>query len=637
MQLKVEGVNENNGFLLGTPVLFNGNIIVLTGKNGSGKTRFLESIQNQRSKAYINDDSIKPYEIRFVQQANLNPNFGSGYHYDQQNSRITESLRMFDRIKDKLNSPWNPELFQDMFRGHQEGLDPESLFKLCQFISKALRKPANELTHEDIRFHYEEPVRDVLGIQNISTIVNQYIKRVHENEHNEWKCREKGANVKFWPHDLFIENFGEKPWIVINNILSDTFDGKFYFNFPDEDSLSYIYQAQLLQRDGLPVSIEKLSSGEKTLLWLALTIFNSQYYDSEISFTPKILLLDEPDAFLHPKMVLKMYNALESFSRSFNAIVLITTHSPTSVALAPDKSIYLVDNNSVIEIEKDSAIADLLDGVTQISLNPNNRRQVFVESEYDVAIYQSIYAKLINRSELIDPKISLSFLSSGPKMPRQQLIDKARKILKIVDDAIINQFCEAINGVGSCKQVIAQVEALIENDSRTVRGIIDWDLVNTPNECIKVFAHQYAYSIENVTLDPICILLLLHIDRPESMTMLEICGVNLDWDAWLDDKALLQEAINRFILKVLGRENDKKVTLSYNSGMQLKTDSVYMRMKGHDLEELLKKRYAGLKSYCRTGKDGELKCTIVNRSMINLTKCKFIPSAYENILSEVQK
>lgn len=636
MELKVKGIRAHNGFLLEMPFIFNGNIIVLTGKNGSGKTRFLESIQNNSSTVYINDEVISSSDIRFIAQAKLNPSFGNGYNVDDYYSRVTTTLRLYDVMKGDLNFPIAQENLPRFGREFQGGLDYESLFKLCQSISRVLEKPASELTHEDIKLHFEEPSRDVLGIQNVSAIVNQYIQRVRNNKYNKWRCSAEGENVKFWSHEEFLLKFGEKPWVILNNILDNTFDGKFCFSLPDEESQSYAYQAQLFQKDGEPVSVEKLSSGEKTLLWLALTIFNSQYYD-DISFTPKILLLDEPDAFLHPKMVLKMYNALEAFSKNFNAVVLVTTHSPTSVALAPNDSIYLVDNNTVNEIEKDRAIADLLDGVTQISLNPNNRRQVFVESEYDVAIYQSIYAKLINRSELIDPKISLSFLSSGPKMPRQQLIDKARKILKIVDDAIINQFCEAINGVGSCKQVIAQVEALIENDSRTVRGIIDWDLVNTPNECIKVFAHQYAYSIENVTLDPICILLLLHIDRPESMTMLKICGVDLDWDAWLDDKSLLQEAINRFILKVLGRENDKKVTLSYNSGMQLETDSVYMRMKGHDLEELLKKRYAGLKSYCRTGKDGELKCTIVNRSMINLTKCKFIPSAYENILSEVQK
>lgn len=637
MQLKVEGVSDNNGFLLEMPVFFKGNIIVLTGKNGSGKTRFLESIQNQSSRTYINDDSINSNEIRFVPQANLNPSFGSGYSYDNQKSRITASLRLFDRIKEDLDYPFDPQKYQNIGRVNQEGLDYASLFKLCQFISHTIGKPASELTHDDISLHYEEPSRDVLGIQNISTIVNHYMSRLRENEINEWRCTVKGANVKFWSHEEFIINFGEKPWVVINNILNDTFDGKFCFNLPDEDSQSYIYQANLLQKDGSPVSIEKLSSGEKTLLWLALTIFNSQFYDSEICFTPKILLLDEPDAFLHPKMVLKMYNALESFSRSFNAIVLITTHSPTSVALAPDESIYLVDNNTAKQIEKDTAIADLLDGVTQISINPNNRRQVFVESQYDAAIYQSIYAQLINKSEIIDPKISLSFLSSGPKMPNQQLIDKAKLILDVVDDAILNQFCEAINGVGNCIQVIAQVESLIANDSRTVRGIIDWDLKNKPSGYVRVFAEQYAYSIENVTLDPICILLLLHIHKPEYMSVFEICGEDIHWEKWLDDSSLLQESVDRFILKVLGRKNDRLTTLSYISGIKLETDSEYMKMNGHELEKLVRKSYGGLNAFCQGGRDGVLKEVIVKNSMINLTKCKFIPSVYEAILSEVQK
>lgn len=256
------------------------------------------------------------------------------------------------------------------------------------FDRKKTEKAASKLSHEDIIFHFEEPSKNVLGIQSVSTIVNQYIKRRHKNEYNEWKCTQKDDDVQFFSYQEFIQQFGDGPWILINRILEDAFDGKFQFCTPDEDSLSYKYQAQLLQgQEKKPVSITHLSSGEKTLLWLALTLFNSQYYELETAHTPKILLLDEPDAFLHPKMVLKMYKALESFNHNFNSLVIISTHSPTTVALAPNEKVYLVESNSITDIEKDGAISELLDGVTQISLNPKNRRQVYVESQYDVDVY----------------------------------------------------------------------------------------------------------------------------------------------------------------------------------------------------------------------------------------------------------
>ena len=168
-----------------------------------------------------------------------------------------------------------------------------------------------------------------------------------------------------------------------------------------------------------------------------------------------------------------MHNILGSFVKYFNATVIITSHSPTSVALAPNESIYLVDNNVVQKIEKDSAITELLDGVTQISLNPNNRRQVFVESQYDADVYQILFSKLMHRSEKIDPKISLTFISSGAKTPKQQLIEKAMQVFKIQDEDLLNEFVVSVNGVGDCSKVIGQVEALVENENDTVRGIID--------------------------------------------------------------------------------------------------------------------------------------------------------------------
>jgi hypothetical protein len=336
-------------------------------------------------------------------------------------------------------------------------------------------------------------------------------------------------------------------------------------------------------------------------------------------------------------MVLKMYQALKSFNRNFHSLIIISTHSPTTVALAPSESVYLVEKNAITAIEKDSAISELLDGVTQISLNPKNRRQVFVESQYDVDVYQSIYSKLAHNSTIIDSKISLSFVSSGPKMPKQQLIDKVKQVLGVTNESTLNEFVESLNGIGNCVQVIGQVEALVANENDSVRGIIDWDLKNTPSIGISVLAQGYAYSIENVTLDPICILLLLHIDKTTYFTMSDICGADINWSDWLLDKLLLQESVDRYILKVLGRKNKKDSCLSYVSGVELLTDSEYLKMNGHDLERLVIKAYVELNSYCRKGKDGELKSCIVNKSMVNLTNGKFIPSVYEQVLADVQK
>lgn len=639
MQLKIQSTSEHKGFFLKEPATLHNNINILTGKNGSGKTRILESLKNNSSVAYLNEKNISNEEIRFIPQSELNPSFGVPYNFSHQQEIIRQTLELYDRIKSELDDENYKSRFKSLRNnGEIEGIGNIKLYDLCQKASKELSKTPSKLTHDDIIIYFEEIPREILGIQLISHTINQYVKRTHDNQRNEWLHQTKNKEVSYWPENQFIDKFGEKPWVILSNILHETFDGKFNINTPDECSYSYNYQAQLIQNNGDSVSIEHLSSGERTLLWLALTIFNAHYYkENEEIKPPSIILLDEPDAFLHPKMVVKMYNTLESLSSNFGSTIIITTHSPTSVALAPENSIFLVESNLIKQIEKDIAIADLLDGVTQISLNPTNRRQVFVESTYDANVYQLIYAKIAHHSKKIDPKITLSFLSSGPKMPRQHLLDAVKNKLGIKDDEVLNEFYQSVNGSGNCDQVTAQVEALTEHDNGTVRGIIDWDLKNKPGSCIKVFANDYAYSIENVTLDPICLLLLLNFHQPQVMPVHLICGEDVTWEKWLSSEHLLQKSIDNFILHLFGKENDKLGELSYISGVKLRTDSKYLTMQGHALEKLLKEKHPALNSFSRKGGDGELKFEVVLKSMINYSSGRFIPSSFEEIFSEVQK
>ncbi len=638
MLIKFLGEKIHNGFLLSEAFVHEGDLIVLTGKNGSGKTRLIESIQNQMSIVELDGKKLSNQEIMAVAQSSLNPNFGGAYSDAHYQTKITSSLQLYDQVKKTFDSPLDINVAGGMGRLPEGSIPYESLYRLCVSIAGYLNKPASELSHEEIKMYFEDHVNSVLGFQNVSGICNNYIKRKKLNRFNRYCAEHEGDNVIFLSEGEFFSKFGDKPWLLLNQIVKATFNGKFYFTEPDETSESYSYNAELIQKDtGGSVAIGALSSGEKTLLWLALTLFNSQYYDETIVKTPKLLLLDEPDAFLHPQMVIKMYQALSAFAVNFKVQILITTHSPTTVALAPDNSTYVVSENAIVAVTKDEGVAELLDGVTQISISPDNRRQVYVESQYDADVYQAIFSKLIHRSELLDPKISLSFISSGPKMPSQQLRDKAKQILGVSDDGLLDEFVESVNGIGNCAQVIGQVEALEQIGNKTVRGVIDWDLKNSAPHGVFVLAEKYAYSIENIALDPICILLLLHTDKPELFTIEGICGQDVHWMDWLDDCLLLQESVDRFIKKVLGRENNKDEEVEYISGHTLLTDREYLHMKGHALENLVKQKYSALNAFSRSGKDGELKYSVVNKSMINMTKGRFIPSVFEQVLAMVQK
>jgi predicted ATPase len=63
----------------------------------------------------------------------------------------------------------------------------------------------------------------------------------------------------------------------------------------------------------------------------------AQIFAYIIHFRPKLLLIDEPDAHLHPDKQERLIEALEQASAEFDAQVIITTHSPSIVRATSPK------------------------------------------------------------------------------------------------------------------------------------------------------------------------------------------------------------------------------------------------------------------------------------------------------------
>ncbi|MDA3135675.1 ATP-binding protein [Pseudomonas syringae] len=281
-------------------------------------------------------------------------------------------------------------------------------------------------------------------------------------------------------------------------------------------------------------------------------------------------MLDEPDAFLHPQMVEKMYDVLFILVREYNVHIVMTTHSPTTVALARGE-IYKLEGGSVVLQDKDSAIAELLDGVTQLSIDPENQRQVFVENRSDAIVYQWLFSSVVRHTGIVDPKVSLSFIPAGPKTPDDYL-KVCVKIFTSAKDDEIREFVNLVNGMGDCGQVEVYVKALTSaKKNKTVRGIVDWDTDNRKRaDRVIVAAQNYAYSLENILLDPLCVLQMVRLRNHEKYSFFEICGEESNIDEWLSSSRLAQISVNRFLLKVLGRPNAQDAEIRYLMVVQLK-------------------------------------------------------------------
>lgn len=79
-----------------------------------------------------------------------------------------------------------------------------------------------------------------------------------------------------------------------------------------------------------------------------------------ILFEPKVMLIDEPDAHLHPNKQERLIETLERAAPEYNTQVILTTHSPHIVRAASPAAKLVWMNNGVIETEDDEVIRRLL-------------------------------------------------------------------------------------------------------------------------------------------------------------------------------------------------------------------------------------------------------------------------------------
>lgn len=633
-----------NDVLPETPLLadfeFANRILVVTGVNGVGKTRTLKGIADGSIRFARDGEVVGTASIVLLNSDQLRPAFEGGFNEAIYQSMLAHTLGYFKRERDLFNADYNDaneNLHMRHYRagqGQGQGLSYSELHALCRFISKRFDKPHADITEEDIRINFRGSSQAFAGTNAFATTCNLYIKQIHNSLFNQWRNDAFGSRLPYVPLEDVADVFGEPPWELMNKVLDESIGGKFRFQIPDMDSFAYDYHAILEEvSTGRPVVANDLSAGEQTLMWMTLIMFNMLYSKNSGLLPPKLLLLDEPDVFLHPKMAKNLYSLLEAVVTAFDTVVVLTTHSPTTVALASDKTSIVIMNKGVLTVaDKDYAIAKLLDGINHISISPENRRQVFVESTYDCSIYTAVYSKLKSVLDL-DSGISLSFVSSGPAYPKKALEDKARHFFS-PKDSVMQEFLSAMRGDGDCSQVIGMVERLVGEGSKTVRGVIDWDKINDGDAHVAVFAKNYAYTMENVAIDPLGVMLFLHNKDPQFYPIAKFCGKNVHYNEWLDSQELLQLSVDWFLNDAFGYDNAKNIDVEYiSTTLMIQSDRRFFHQRGHALAKIIYKKYDELRSISRNENALGSK---VAEYFLHHTNGKFICIEFEKLFKSLQ-
>lgn len=190
-----------------------------------------------------------------------------------------------------------------------------------------------------------------------------YYIKYRSNQINHFENEKNEKNYTVLTEGEFVLAHGEKPWDLVNKILA-TFDSlKYEVNSPEGEDYFGNFQLKLkhFEKPGLEVDFSNLSSGERILMALVASVYKSS---SDGSF-PDVLLLDEVDASLHPSMIKNMLEVIRTIFLKQGVKVILVSHSPTTIAQAPEESIYVMNRSGlqrVVKKSKSEALSVLTEG-----------------------------------------------------------------------------------------------------------------------------------------------------------------------------------------------------------------------------------------------------------------------------------
>lgn len=421
LEAKASYKNIKNGFKLENIPKF----AVITGENGSGKTALLEqmnliySSDNQNSnqnKIYIflnrisskikyfnnigltnksyskNESSIimlkNMYNITadFRQESNIF-RIAKNYFNQYQNKNINlkdfinRNYSNFNENERNILESWrktitsNFEKYSHFFKKH--GLTEEKL--LLEMNQDEFYQWLDSLN--DINLESNPTIFDEQLL--VDTFISYFIK--FENYKRELEKLYQDKSVKEI-YKMTEEKFGKNPLDRINKILK-----KYYSKYELDITKDKFNDIKLICRNKESkdlVFLSDLSLGEQIIISLIMW----QYEDTTLDSI--VLLLDEPDAHLNPKMAKMLIDILKNVVvKEFDCQVIMTTHSLSSVAYCEDNDLFFMEDGNIRTIDKKEAIEKLSDGIMTFD-NAMNKIEQIQNSNKQILMVEGIFDKL---------------------------------------------------------------------------------------------------------------------------------------------------------------------------------------------------------------------------------------------------
>lgn len=545
------------------------NFCVLTGKNGSGKSHLLQVMANNTQSTIFetnedNEDELTV--VKYIPFNGLNPNVQSNCQYlALTNERKNEWNKIYSAIQQYNQYAENGKLHgRDIY-----AFLPHGDYPIHKVLDKLIKKYGSISAISEDKFNalYEVSEMSMSEIfsSQFASIFKLYHTRLEDNHYKVFRNEKYNDKYEVLTDEEFIQTYGPKPWELINYMLERA-SLPYRVNNPEGQDREADFHLVLSDPEkGITIDVNDLSTGEKVLMSLALAIYNT----TEQNHKPQVLLLDEPDAPLHPEYSKVLLSAIyDSIVLQANVNVIITTHNPTTVALAPEDSLFKMERDlgKPIKVTKKDALNILTKDLDNLRISTDPRRQVFVENENDVKYYERIVRFLP------DFKVKFQFLSPHTR-----------------------------NGC-NCDDVKRIVHTLREFGNDSVYGLVDYDNTNKIEEFVYVVGEQRRYAIDNYIFDPIYVFFLL---VREGIVKTEEVGIGCYTFTKLGQLSNEQlQIIINFISEELGFNKDKTDNYHTIDGRTFLVANEFFKIQGHELEAKILQKWPQLNAI-KKGKNDE--------------------------------
>lgn len=585
------------------------NFVVLTGKNGSGKTHLLTAIiEGKVISSLVTDRSL---DVRLFDSASIIPSDTGVYDPSAQQSlksswfNVLETQRVQNfptlqsfvisqgvpayecqspvaiksltvkKLRVLLADPakaeevdtnirsYTQQISTQIFSGSISHIGDENYRKIAPKVQQSspedflFSSQSSFFQNKDFLWGEVDPFRQAFG-----RVFTTYRELIHDNDRLEKYAPKDDPKRQYLSNEDFIKEYGTPPWEFVNQILEEC-QLDFRVDFPPLHETTS-YEAKLNKISSkVEMKFQDLSSGEKVLMSFALCLYNAQE-SRQAKVFPKLLLLDEVDAPLHPSMILSLINTIQNvLVRDKKVAVILTTHSPSTVALAPEDSIYIMNPNGpkIEKTDKSKALSILTAGVPTLSVSFDGRRQILVESRVDAGLYDLLYqhykAYLNSERSLVFIEVGKSDDSGGEKN-------------------------------AGCDQVVRLVKLLTEQGNQSVLGLVDWDGKRATKDRTHVLSAGKRDGLESLLFDPV---LLVAMVARENGEFARTKGILNSQESYIDlihsDVERWQAVVNKMQDMILSgtKPSGKTITINYLNNMTLEIREEYLHLDDHGLEE----------------------------------------------------